>query len=946
GYPQDMLDLEMELEASLGIDSIKQVEILSALQERLPQLPETDPSALATLKTLRQIVEFVTQATGQETLVEAAVTAATPRPNEDNPSDVLLAVVAEKTGYPQEMLALEMELEADLGVDSIKQVEILSALQDRLPHLPETDPSELAELKTLAQIVTLVEKHSGAEKHTENADPCDPDEVPNQSHPGEGISALSRFVLRTEQVQPAGFAIPGLRDANLVAITPDDGGLAQALAAVLRQRDIAAEVTGTVPTEADALIFLGGQADDESSIAAHRSALRAAKAVAPRFAERGGVFVTVQDSGGSFGVEGLADSLGEAAWLAGLPGLVKTAALEWPQASVKAIDLEHGGRDAFTLATALADEMLAGGPEVEIGLRADGARLTLMEEALRVDAGELPLADEDVLVVTGGARGITAEGLKQLAAKRRLRLAMIGRTKLEDEPTEVRSLQATADLKHALLEAARNRDESPTLREIGEAASRIQAGREARRNLSALEAQGAKVRYLTLDVRDACAVNAALERLRDEWGPIHGLIHGVGVLADKRIEHKSEAQFDLVFGTKVDGLQTLLRATRNDPLKVLCMFSSVAARAGNLGQADYAMANEVLNKVAIAEAQRRSSTCVVKSINWGPWDGGMVDAGLRKHFADQGVGLIALDAGATFLQHEISDTSGRDVEVVASSTMPVAPRDRRMEVEVDAEQHPYLLSHVIQGRPVLPMVLVMEWFVRAARAAVPGLEPAVVRDLQVLKSVILEKLSSEPSRFEIVARPRRVNGIAQIELTLASRDGRVCYRALVELGPHQQALAEPQATVQQTWSPWPWRPSQVYEGNLFHGPDFQVIHELEGVGAEGGVGVFEGTLAKRWPGGPWLTDPAAIDGAMQLALLWGLKETSRVFLPMRIGSFIPRGPLPTDQRLRCQFRSRLVGQSRTENDFVFMTLEGGVVAEMRGVEMYPADLDNRGEPEG
>ena len=64
----------------------------------------------------------------------------------------MLEIVAEKTGYPVEMLTMEMALEADLGVDSIKRVEILSAIQDRVPGLPEIDPSAMASLRTLGQI--------------------------------------------------------------------------------------------------------------------------------------------------------------------------------------------------------------------------------------------------------------------------------------------------------------------------------------------------------------------------------------------------------------------------------------------------------------------------------------------------------------------------------------------------------------------------------------------------------------------------------------------------------------------------------------------------------------------------------------------------------------------------------------------------------------------------
>ena len=92
-----------------------------------------------------------------------------------------------------------------------------------------------------------------------------------------------------------------------------------------------------------------------------------------------------------------------------------------------------------------------------------------------------------------------------------------------------------------------------------------------------------------------------------------------------------------------------------------------------------------------------------------------------------------------------------------------------------------------------------------------------------------------------------------------------------------------------------------------------------------------------------MADPAALDGGMQLALLWGLSKAGRVFLPIRIGAFIPHGVAPEGEALRCAFHSKLVGGSRTESDLTFATLDGRVVAEMQGVEMYSIDV---GESDG
>lgn len=130
----------------------------------------------------------------------------------------------------------------------------------------------------------------------------------------------------------------GLLDARDVVVTDDGAGVATALAKRLTARGIPSRVAA-VPEKCDAVIFLGGLrdvADVDAALAVEREAFRAARAVATGRGKTGGVFVTVQDTGGDFGITG-----GDAvrAWLGGLAGLAKTAAQEWSGAHVRAIDV-------------------------------------------------------------------------------------------------------------------------------------------------------------------------------------------------------------------------------------------------------------------------------------------------------------------------------------------------------------------------------------------------------------------------------------------------------------------------------------------------------------------------------------------------------------------------------------------------------------------------------
>ena len=159
GYPTEMLELSMDMEADLGIDSIKRVEILGAVQDEITDLPELNPEDLAELRTLGEIVSYMQSKAGATAPVAVAATASIDLAKIQS---VMMSVVADKTGYPSEMLELGMDMEADLGIDSIKRVEILGAVQDEITDLPELNPEDLAELRTLGEIVSYMQSKAGA----------------------------------------------------------------------------------------------------------------------------------------------------------------------------------------------------------------------------------------------------------------------------------------------------------------------------------------------------------------------------------------------------------------------------------------------------------------------------------------------------------------------------------------------------------------------------------------------------------------------------------------------------------------------------------------------------------------------------------------------------------------------------------------------------------------
>ena len=181
GYPAEMLELSMNMEADLGIDSIKRVEIFGALTNQYPEMSGINPNELTELRTLGEIIDFVSaregaaQSNGVETTLQKTTPITAPiavvsknTPSSNGGLDInklttsLLQVVSEKTGYPAEMLELSMNMEADLGIDSIKRVEIFGALTNQYPEMSGINPNELTELQTLGEIVDFVSAREGA----------------------------------------------------------------------------------------------------------------------------------------------------------------------------------------------------------------------------------------------------------------------------------------------------------------------------------------------------------------------------------------------------------------------------------------------------------------------------------------------------------------------------------------------------------------------------------------------------------------------------------------------------------------------------------------------------------------------------------------------------------------------------------------------------------------
>jgi NAD(P)-dependent dehydrogenase (short-subunit alcohol dehydrogenase family) len=563
--------------------------------------------------------------------------------------------------------------------------------------------------------------------------------------------------------------------------------------------------------------------------------------------------------------------------------------------------------------------------------------------------GEAPIKPGELVLVTGGGRGVTAAVAQAFARRFRPTLALFGRSPLEDEPYWLSGAETEAEIKRLLLSHA---DDKLTPKQLGERCAAVLARREIRRNLAAMEQAGARAVYRSVDVCDRKRVEEVVAELQAEFGPVSGLIHGAGVLADRLIVDKTADDFRRVFDTKVVGAENLLDAVGSDDLRLLAFFSSSTARFGRKGQSDYAAANETLNKLAQRERRRRAN-CRVLSVNWGPWDGGMVDDGLKKLFAAEGVAVIPQIAGAELLADLAEGRGGDAVEIVvlgkgsrtpdhdAAPNAPTAGVDASLgspvfERDVDVESHPVLRSHIIKGKAVLPAAVMMEWLAHAALVRNPGLAVVGVDDFRVLSGVRLGE-SDHVRLIAFAGKAQRQGDSFSVRAELRSaRDGKTALHAQCSIrlanrlptsAPHSN-ISEPEGEEMSV--------AAAYSEFLFHGPALHAFSEIAAVGPVGASASLRSAPDPAdWFDKPirsrWLTEPLAVDAAFQLAILWSRVNHDAACLPTKIGAY--RQFAETNGQ-----STRLVGILTQTNpnacigDFEFVGLNGKIVARLEACE--------------
>ena len=623
---------------------------------------EVTPTTVAASTTLTTTVAADVVQQAEVVNTETAITV----PEEKNLTVVLLQIVSDRTGYPQEMLALDLDLEADLSIDSIKRIEILGALSEQLGLGGEDDidqdalVEELAAVKTIRDIVSLLESR-------ESASPAPADRLPAPEPKTIDVTAeptptipLTRYLLNLVDAPPAarnGHAL----DNKTFAMTPDSAGVCEVLCRELSAQGAEVKVVSDDDdvTGVDGFINLATLMVNIPDRKVKSLFNHIKQAVAG-----GAEYVcAATGQGGSFGrtLNGSGPLL-----TGGVAGMMKSLAKEHPEIRACVIDLDVDA-DPDQSAQQLLLEMLSADCLTEVGYLGS-QRQKLVPTVSRLSESEsngVALNSDSVVLVTGGARGITAQVAMELARTYQCSLELVGRTPLptDEEPADIADKPDLKGVRQALIARGTMKPA-----EIEAECRSILAAREILNTLATIRAAGSEVVYHSVDVRDAEAFGALIDDVYDRHKRLNGVVHGAGVIEDKLLTQKTNDSFERVFDTKVTSALTLSERLRDD-VGFVVFFSSVSSAFGNRGQTDYAAANDALDKIALSMNERIGGRVV--SINWGPWSGtGMVSDSLEAEYAKQGVGLIDPADGATSLLNELTRGELGDTQVILMKAAP------------------------------------------------------------------------------------------------------------------------------------------------------------------------------------------------------------------------------------------------------------------------------------
>ena len=521
-----------------------------------------------------------------------------------------------------------------------------------------------------------------------------------------------------------------------------------------------------------------------------------------------------------------------------------------------------------------------------------------VDQRVNMDSNSTPLINESaVLLVSGGAKGITSQCAVKIAEVARCRFILVGRSSILDlEPDWAIGFKSSEELQDSALTFYKNKGEKVTPKLLQNEIKNILSSREISLTLQEIEKVGGEAIYITADVTDEKSLTPQIQSAVKKFGTVTGVIHGAGNLADKLIENKSGKDFDLVVNTKIIGLRNIIKAVKPEALKFIVLFSSVAGFFGNTGQSDYAIANEILNKSAYI-IYKSQPNCRVISINWGPWDSGMVSPELKRVFEERNIHLISTESGVEALINELTRVNQNTPQIVIGSPInlniefkPFQSSEIIVRRSLNLKNNLFLNDHRVGSQAVLPATCASSWFADSCESLNPGFSFIHMEDFKVLKGITFD---NDDHDYEM-----------ELKLLSETNDNKKVYEAIVtsQNGKNQKMFHySGQITLAKDIQVPPRnKPIQEFnldsskfrkgidfyqDGTLFHGPSFQGIQEVLLLNENSVITQVSLPQMDPFDQGQFTartTNPFINDAIVQSLLIWTQEFNDAPCLPSRL----------------------------------------------------------------
>jgi len=557
---------------------------------------------------------------------------------------------------------------------------------------------------------------------------------------------------------------------------------------------------------------------------------------------------------------------------------------------------------------------------------------------------------ESVFLVSGGAKGITAKCVIELAQQYPCKFILLGRSSLlESEPLFAKNCFDEATLKKMIMEDLLKKGEKPTPIQVKKIYNQIISEREIKQTLELIKQAGGEAEYINADVTNTHDLQQKITAITKTMGTITGIIHGAGNLADKLIEKKTEEDFEKVYSAKIEGLENLLSCVNLDQLQHLVLYSSIAGFYGNIGQSDYALSNEILNKSAHLFKQQYPQ-CHVVAINWGGWDSGMVTPELKKEFARRGIEIIPVQAGAKMLVNELHDSYRDSTQVVIGSPIspPPAPlnsqlRTYRIHRKLTEAANPFLQDHIVAGKPVLPATCGTAWMINACEQLYPGYRFFYYKNFKVLKGIIFNGKQADEYILDLeeIAKNEQQEIIIKAKIWSRNGSGKLNYHYSIDeihLLPHntpspnyEQLNMTEDKIISITDNDFYQENSSIFP--LFHGESFKGLTKVLNISPEKiTIECIWNEIDRKQQGQfpvQWV-NPYSIDLSTHPLWVWLQHYHQEVCLPAEIKKHEQFAATPCNQPFYVSCEVRNKSNNSVSADFIIHDNQGKIYSRLLG----------------